>query len=255
MKQSKAKNIYVYDNLSNLDRIVLCFAEFLGTAMLVFLGCMGCVYASPIPAFQIAFTFGLAVMVAVQCFGHISGCHINPAVTLASVILGHTPVLHIPLYFLGQFLGAVGGFGLLKALSANGSFVGSSSCSPVLSPDTDIMEGIGVEFVLTFVLVMVCASLWDCRNASKDDSAAIKLGLTIVVLAVVGFSYTGAHLNPARSFGPSLLNGHWDNWFVWWVGPLLGGVAAAVVYRFVFSKEYDVIEHTPSEVLRLNEKA
>ncbi|XP_045470736.1 aquaporin AQPAn.G-like isoform X2 [Harmonia axyridis] len=260
---AKAKKIYMNDNLSTLDRIVLCFAEFLGTGMLIFIGCMGCANMGSLPdPMKVSFAFGLAIMIAVQCFGHISGSHINPAVTVAAVILGHTPVMHIPLYFIGQLLGGIGGFGLLKALSpveATEPIVNGTTthiCSPgPLSSDLHPWQGVGVEFALTFILVMLCAAVWDCRNTDKVDSLSIRLGLAVAVLAMVGASYTGANMNPARSFGPALINGDWDNWWIWWVGPMLGGLVAGLLYRIIFSKEYDMLEHSIAEVVPMNERA
>ncbi|KAL3281493.1 hypothetical protein HHI36_004700 [Cryptolaemus montrouzieri] len=232
--------------------------------MLVFIGCMGCISdiytpsTNQPPHLQVSFTFGLAIMIAVQCFGHISGAHINPAVTIGAVVLGHTPVMQIPLYFGAQILGGIGGFGLLKVITPDG-FLGDGNstgiCSPNLGNKVTPLQGASIEFALTFMLVMVCAAVWDCRNSTKHDSLTIRLGLAVAVLAMAGGPFTTANMNPARSFGPALINGDWNNWWVWWVGPMLGGLVAGLLYRFVFSREHDDIEqHSPAEILHLNDK-
>ncbi|KAK9888629.1 hypothetical protein WA026_000857 [Henosepilachna vigintioctopunctata] len=247
MNQSRAKKIRINDDLSNKERAVICLAEFFGTGILVFLGCMSCVHMSLNTHLHISFTFGLAIMIAVQCFGHISGSHINPAVTIAAVVLGHTPLIHFPLYAISQILGGIADF--FPFDSQNGI------CTPTLGAGISPWQGAGVEFILTFILLLVCAALWDCRNTDKHDSLSLRLGFAVAGLVMAGAPFSGSNMNPARTFAPVLLNNTWDNWWVWWIGPMMGGLAAGVLYRYAFSKEEDDREHTPVETLRLNDKA
>ncbi|RZC37437.1 MIP domain containing protein [Asbolus verrucosus] len=252
--------------MTTLDRVVLCSSEICATAILVFLGCLGCVDFSggknPPGHLQICLTFGLAVMVAVQCFGHISGSHINPLVTVAAATLGNIPLIQVPIYFVGQVLGALGGFGLLKLatpssvldVTRNATSVGV--CSPHVNPQISPIQGLLVEFLISFMLGLVCCGVWDVRNNTKHDSVPIRFGLAIAVLALAGGSYTGANMNPARSFAPALINGDWEDHWIYWVGPLGGGFLSALFYRVLFGKEPAEDEHAnATEVIPLNDKA
>ncbi|XP_066156013.1 aquaporin AQPAe.a-like isoform X2 [Euwallacea fornicatus] len=238
--------------MTTMDRVVLCAGEVVATAILVFLGCMGCVQdiaGGSIPHEQISFTFGLAVMVSVQVFGHVSGSHINPIVTVAAATLGNISLIQVPIYFVGQMFGALLGFGLLK-LATPAKFMGNvvfavngtatkslGVCSPQLHTAVSPFQGLLVEFLATLILALVCCGVWDHRNSNKHDSTAIRFGLTIAVLAMAAGPYTGANMNPARSFAPALFNGDWDNHWLYWVGPLLAGFVGALAYRLLFAKD------------------
>lgn len=255
--------------MTTMDRIILCAGEIVATAILVFLGCMGCVTGiagGSIPHEQISLTFGLAVMVSVQVFGHVSGSHINPIVTVAAATLGNISLLQVPIYFTGQMLGALLGFGLLKVVTpekfmgnvistvANGTILKSPGvCSPGLHRDVSPGQGLLVEFLATLILALVCCGVWDHRNSDKHDSVAIRFGLAIAVLAMAAGPYTGANMNPARSFAPALFNGDWDNHWVYWVGPLLAGFVGALIYRLVFAKEPQPKKEDLPEGIALND--
>jgi aquaporin related protein len=266
----KGKVIELTDKMSIKDRVILCAAEIGGTAILLFLGCMGCVNSlSPggiIPHEQLSFTFGLAVMVAIQVFGHISGAHINPIVTVAAATLGDIPLIQVPIYFVGQLIGAFLGFGLLLVVTpeANvgnfynnitGEKIGLGVCSPGLHPDISAGQGLFVEFILSLILSLFCCGVWDRRNKDKHDSVAIRFGLAVAVLAMAGGPYTGANMNPVRSFAPALLNGDWKHHWVYWIGPLSAGFIAGLLYRLVFRKsEHSSKETLPDESFALNPK-
>ncbi|XP_022902292.1 aquaporin AQPcic-like [Onthophagus taurus] len=252
--------IVVNDNSNTAERVIKFFGEFFGTAVLVFLGCQGCVKLTAIgqPHESIAWIFGLAVMVAIQCFGHVSGGHINPIVTLAAAILGHLPLLLVPIYFLAQFLGALAGYATLMAMTPPGILKGPEAavgtCSPAFGPGITAPQALLNEFVLSFILTLTCCAVWDWRNTDKHDSVTLRLGFMITVLAMAGGPYSGANMNPARSFAPALLNGDWAGHWVYWVGPLSAGAAAAILYRFAFTKSQPEKTRTP-EGIPLNEKA
>ncbi|KAL1490647.1 hypothetical protein ABEB36_013307 [Hypothenemus hampei] len=258
--------------MTTMDRVVLCAGEVVGTAILVFLGCMGCVKEIAggfIPHEQISFTFGLAVMIAVQVVGHVSGAHINPIVTVAAATLGNIPLVQVPIYFVGQMFGAIAGFGLLK-LATPAKFMGNVTktlangtvtktvgvCSPGLNPHITPFQGLLVEFLATLILALVCCGVWDRRNSDKHDSTAIRFGLAIAVLAMAAGPYTGANMNPARSFAPALFNQDWSDHWVYWVGPLLAGFVGALIYRLIFTKDPPPKEEIPEGIpLNDNNKA
>ncbi|XP_063902915.1 aquaporin AQPcic-like isoform X2 [Zophobas morio] len=259
-RQNFRKKIQISDNMSTLDRVVLCASEICGTAILVFLGCAGCInFGVPPTHLQICLTFGLAVMVAVQCFGHISGSHINPVVTVAAATLGNIPLIQVPIYFAGQMLGALSGFALVK-LATPAEYLPSNStvglCSPELHDGVSPVQGLLIEFLISLMLTLVCCGVWDIRNNTKHDSVPIRFGLTIAVLALAGGPYTGANMNPARSFAPALLNGDWQNHWVYWIGPLGAAFIGALFYRFLFGKEpIEEEQANNAEVIPLNDKA
>lgn len=168
---------------STLDKLSCFLAELLGTAILVFLGCMGCVKTDVFPNqhLQIVLNFGFAVLIAIQCFGCVSGAHLNPAVTVAAYIYDLVSLPMAFIYFVGQMLGAFIGYGLLKALLPESTLHGLCVTLPhdlVSNP-----QAFGIEFVATAILIIVCCGVWDPRNAQHHDSVAIRFGLAIACLA------------------------------------------------------------------------
>ncbi|XP_056635561.1 uncharacterized protein LOC130444459 [Diorhabda sublineata] len=268
-KMKRWQIVQLTDKMSTKDRIVLCAAEIGGTAILLFLGCLGCVNSLAsggfIPHEQISFTFGLAVMVAIQVFGHISGAHINPIVTVAAATLGDLPLIQVPIYFVGQLIGSLLGFGLLLVVTPEvnvgnvynnitGIKIGSGVCSPGLHPNITTGQGLFVEFLLSLILVLFCCGIWDRRNKDKHDSVPIKFGLAVAVLAMAGGPYTGANMNPARSFAPALLNGDWNNHWIYWIGPLAAGFVGGLLYRLIFRKPEPPSKEIVPEGIALNAK-
>ena len=262
------KFIYM-DKLSTLERVILCASELFGTAILVFLGCMSCavgVSGGNVPHMQISFAFGLAVMLSVQTFGHISGSHINPIITIAAAVCGKLAFIEVPIYFIGQFAGAFLGYGLLMSITpeqyqAKYNIIQTAPnvtesvkvigvCSPQVHGELTGFQGMFGEFLLSLFFVLIVCSVWDHRNATKHDSVPIKLGLAIAALALAGGPFTGANMNPARSFAPAAWHGDWDKHWVYWVGPILAGFVGGALYRIIFTKPppidvNDGIEITP----------
>lgn len=262
---ARGKKIQITDDMTTVDRVVLCAAEAVGTAILVFLGCMGCVSeitGGAIPHLQISFTFGLAVMVAIQVVGHISGSHINPIVTVAAATLGNIPLIQIPIYFVGQLFGALIGFGLLRLATPgnfiehqiNGTLKTAGVCSPGINKYISPAQGFLVEFLATLILTLVCCGVWDNRNGNKHDSVPIRFGLAIGVLAMAAGPYTGAHMNPVRSFAPALFNGDWEDHWIYWLAPLLAGFVGALFYRIVFTVPPQQPKEEVVEAIPLNDK-
>ncbi|XP_031345557.1 aquaporin-like isoform X2 [Photinus pyralis] len=236
---------------------VMGLAELLGTALLLFLGCMGCVSGVsvvPIPHHLSGIIFGMTVLLIIQLFGHISGAHLNPAVTLSSAILGHLKPLLVPVYIAAQFIGAFLGFGLLKVLipedlaeefngDVNGTAVPAVAkpglCSTTLHPRLTSMQALAIEAIITTVLIMICCSVWDKRNAKNTDSTPVRFGLIISVISMTAGPFTGASMNTVRSFAPAVFNGDWDSHWVYWVGPTLGALIGTFSYKFLFEDSDD----------------
>lgn len=229
---------------SRAQILQMALAEVVGTGMLIFLGCMGTVVGmshSPHPHLLVAFAFGLAVMICIQIMAHISKAHLNPAVTFSLVVIGD---LNIPLagvYIVSQVIGATLGYGVLIAItpdrvlkehSPNGTCC--AMCVTLVNPDMTPLQGLLAEFLVTSILVLVVCSVFDRRNARNTDSVSIKFGLTVAAIAMNEGPYTGGSMNPARSFGPAIWTGVWENHWVYWVGPLAAGLLTSAFYRFVF---------------------
>lgn len=194
---------------STLDKLSCFLAELLGTAILVFLGCMGCVKTDAFPNshLQIVLNFGFAVLIAIQCFGCVSGAHLNPAVTVAAYIYELVTLPMAFIYFVGQMLGAFIGYGLLKALLPTSTFeVPNGLCVTVPHTLVSSPQAFGIEFVATSILIIVCCGVWDPRNAKHHDSVAIRFGLAVACLACAAVSRRRKE-NPQQHSLPYLLFG------------------------------------------------
>ncbi|XP_071443021.1 aquaporin AQPAn.G-like [Hetaerina americana] len=218
-------------------------AEFLGTFFLVLVGCGSTStgwsegYAPSI--LHIALCFGLTVAAMVQVIGHVSGGHINPAVTIGLLVSGHVTLLRAAFYVLVQCIGAVAGAAVLKVMTPAeiGAFgLGNTSVSPSLTSE----QGLLVEALVTAVLVLVVHAVVDL--SSKQTSGAtpvaaspgpLAIGLAVTTCHLLAVQYTGSSMNPARSFGPAVLAGAWDQHWVYWVGPIIGASCSAIVYKYV----------------------
>lgn len=235
--------------------LVLGLAELLGTALLLFLGCMGCVSKAdivPSPHHLSALIFGLSVLLIIQLFGHISGAHLNPAVTLSCALQGKLRPLLVPIYIIAQFLGGLLGFGALKVLipedlitndisntDTNTTTTQFGICSTTLHPKLTSIQAVAIETIITTVLIMICCSVWDKRNAQNTDSTPVRFGLIVSVLSMTAGPFTGASMNTARSFAPAVFNGDWEAHWVYWVGPTLGAFVGTFMYRFIFENTED----------------
>lgn len=209
-------------------------SEFVSTTSLLFFGCMSCLPQDGVqPPMYSAVGFGLVVLINVQTFGHLSGAHMNPVVTLASVIWGATSPTLGAVYFVVQCLGATFGYYLLVTLAPN-DFERDIFCVTQPKPNLPNVQALGVEAMLTAALIFLCCCLWDPVNKDKQDSTSIKFGLAIAALSICGGPLTGAGMNPARSLGPAIITGMFRDLWVYWCGPLVGGLAAVYLYKYIW---------------------
>jgi aquaporin Z len=221
-----------------------CLAEFLGTFWLVFGGCGAVVLASAVPQLGIgflgiAFAFGLTVLTMAFAIGHISGCHLNPAVTLGLVVAKRFPGSELIAYVMAQLVGAVAAAGVLFVIASGKAGFDPSkgfACNGfgIHSPDGySLMAGMTAEVVLTFMFLIIILGATDRRAPAGFAPIAIGLGLTLIHL--VGIPVTGTSVNPARSTGPALFAGGWALQELWlfWLAPLVGAALAGIVYSAV----------------------
>lgn len=214
--------------------------EGLGALALVFMGA-GAIIADRLTnggvgTVGIALAHGLAIATMIAAAGHISGGHFNPAVTAGFVVARRMSLGQGLTYGAAQLLGAFAGALLLNVSFPVAAQQAVRLGTPALARGVGPGVGIVVEAVLTFFLVFVIFGVAvDTRGARSLAPLAIGLVITMDILA--GGAVTGAAMNPARAFGPALFSGFWRNHLVYWVGPLLGGVAAAWVYESVLLKQ------------------
>lgn len=212
-------------------------AEFIAAFGLIFIGAgaviMDSVTHGGLGLVGVALAHGLVLMSMIYATGHISGAHVNPAVTTAMWINKKIQSKKALLYIVAQLAGAsVAGFLLLALFPSAPAHLGV----PDLGSGFGYMRGIAVEAVLTFFLVFTIFSVAvDSRAPSKVYGFAIGLVLTFDIL--FGGALTGAAMNPARAFGPAIASGYWATQMVYWVGPLLGAIVAALVWKYGLSNE------------------
>ncbi|XP_077982633.1 aquaporin-4-like [Glandiceps talaboti] len=213
-------------------------AEFVATLIFVFLGVASCL-ASPgleVSIVQIALCFGLAIATMVQCFGHVSGGHINPAVTLALFCVKKVNILVTIFYILAQCLGSLVGAALVYLLVPDSHHGGFG----VTDVSVENWQGLLIEVVITFQLVFTIFATTDGRRRDLGGSASLAIGIAVVIGHLGAVRFTGASMNPARSFGPECFMGKWTNHWVYWLGPILGGILAAFLYEFIFEPSSSV---------------
>ena len=199
-------------------------AEFIGTFTLIFIGAgTGAIGAGGLVG--VAFAFGLVVLGLAYAYGHISGTHINPAVTIGLWIGKQIDTLTALGYIIVQLIGAIlAGFALSFVLGGTSSGLGGTTLAPNVSP----AQGLLVEIILTFLLVN---SIYNAAVSGKAGNAApVAIGLTLVFCILMGGPLTGASLNPARTIGPAVATGNFANLWVYVAGPIIGAVLAALLY-------------------------
>ncbi|EEF58275.1 MIP/aquaporin family protein [Pedosphaera parvula] len=215
-----------------------CLAEFIGTFTLIFIG-VGAIYndsVQHIGLLAVALAHGLAIACMVSATGGISGGHLNPAVTLGLFVGGKIKFSDVIAYWISQLAGGVAaGFVLVAMFGDKGKEIVAHG-TPDIGQGVLPITAIAIEIVLTFFLVFVVyGSAVDAR-APKIGGLAI--GLTVALDILFGGPLTGASMNPARTFGPAVASGHWANHYVYWVGPLIGGVLAGLIYgRFLIKED------------------
>ena len=221
-------------------------AEFIGTLLLIFCGVGSAIFdGKSIGALGISLTFGLVLVALVYAIGPISGCHINPAVTLGAAIAGRMKGSDVVPYWIAQLLGGISGFGFLALI-----MIGSSTPDMVHTSALATANGFGdhspggygmgagfvAEAVLTFVLVLTV--LGATGPMAPSGFAGIPIGFALAVINIVGIPITNGSFNPARSIGPAIYAGDWALGQLWLfiVAPLVGGVLAAFVFKIIEKK-------------------
>lgn len=213
-----------------------CLAEFIATFGLTFIGaaalCTDRYSGGEVGLLGVALAHGIVLAVLVTALGHVSGGHVNPAVTLGVLISGAIRPAMAALYVVAQLVGGVtAGFVLARTFSRE-VWEPVALGAPVLGPGVEFSTGIFIEAVLSFFLVLVFL------QTAVDDRApanvyGFAIGLVLVFDILVGGPLTGAAVNPARAFGPALAAGVWTDQLVWWIGPAAGALVAALGHNLM----------------------
>ena len=211
-------------------------AEFIGTFVLVLVAC-GVAVVTNANVVATSLAFGLVIVAMAYSIGNVSGCHVNPAVSLSMLLTKQMSLKDFCGYVIAQFAGAIAGsavlgylMGSFKALGANGyganGQLATSSCVALV-----------VEIILTFIFVI--AILGVTSKKEYQNNAGIVIGLTLTLVHLIGISFTGTSVNPARSFGPALLQGGdaLCQYWVFLVAPLIGALLASIFYNYILKEK------------------
>jgi aquaporin NIP len=206
-------------------------AEGIAAFALVFAGCGAIVanaeYEGSLGTVGIALVFGLVIMVMIYATGHLSGAHINPAVTIAFTLSRHFPAREALAYIVAQCAGAIGAALVLLAV-----WPGKPADLGATLPSVGVGSALAYEGILTaFLMFVIMAVATDTRAVGA--AAAIAIGGTIGLDALFGGPVTGASMNPARSLGPALVSGTWTDFWVYVAGPVLGAGVGALAYQLI----------------------
>ena len=223
-----------------------CLAEFFATGLFVFIGA-GAVAASGIASsggldtgrlVAIALAHGLAICLLAYSVGHISGGHLNPAITIAAIINGKISWIRGNMYIAGQIAGGIVAALILMAVipDVNEGNLGAHG----LGEGVSVGMGFSVELIFTFLLsFVVFATAMDKR--SHGVMAPVAIGITVAVVHLVAVPLTGAGINPARSLGPAIASGFWTDHWIYWVAPILGAIVGGTLYQLIFARETESI--------------
>jgi aquaporin TIP len=225
-------------------------AEFVGTFALIFVGAGAIATAAGIrdpSLLGIALAHGLTIAVMVSAVGHISGGHFNPAVTLGFLVTRRMAPALAAVYWAAQLVGALAGALLVKWIFPGELTDQTRLGATLLAEGITPLRGVALEAILTAFLVWVIfATAADARGTFKSI-AGLAIGLTITADILIGGPLTGAAMNPARSFGPALVQNVWGDFWIWYVGPAVGAVAAALAYEFLYLRPLAPVPVGPPE--------
>ncbi|HEX9890429.1 MAG TPA: aquaporin [Actinomycetota bacterium] len=211
-------------------------AEFVGALALVFIGGAAIISSQAGGGLiTVALAHGLAIAVMVSAVGHVSGGHFNPAITIGAWVTQRIRLGDALGYLGSQLAGAAAGALLLRLSIPKELWEPTSLGTPTVTEFAGfgVGQAVLIEAVLAFFLVWVVFATAMDPDGSFGKIAGLAIGLTIAMGVMAAGPFTGAAMNPARAFGPAVVGGFWTNWWVWWVGPVAGGIIAALLYDSV----------------------
>jgi len=222
---------------------VALFAEFLGTGLLVTIGCGACASHATQSVTNLALTFGLSVGTIVWVIAHVSGGHINPAVTIGFLVTRKITIVRAVFYMISQCLGAIAGAGVLYIATPKDNNVTKTfnrnptlgTSAPPSDGSVEVYHVLIIEHLITFMLVLTVFATVDKRRVGFAGSGPLAIGLSVTMGHFWAVPLTGAGTNPARVFGPAVVSHTWTHHWAYWLGPLIGGITAGLLYEFVLA--------------------
>jgi MIP family channel proteins len=214
-----------------MDKLRPCIAEFIGTFALIFVG-IGAIKTAGYDVLAVALAHGLTIGAFASATMHISGGQLNPAVTFGLVCGGHMGLADAVRYWIAQLLGGITAAWICLGLFGHDGVVNGT---PQLASNLTAGQGILVEAILTFFLVFVVYGTAVDERGRRV--AGLAIGATVTLDILFGAPLTGAAMNPARVFGPAVAANFWKSHYIYWVGPLLGGALAGLVYRVFIERK------------------
>jgi MIP family channel proteins len=246
-----SNKLFPVAELKTLTFYQALLSEFIGTLLLT-LVCTSPglqITSKPVPDLHGSLAAGLVVATIVVGFGHTSGAHINPAVTVSLLVANETNILRAFFYIVVQLLGAISASSLLRSLVP--PHAQANLGMTMVTEGISVSQAFVVEFIITFMLCYTVHAVGDKRRDDIGGSKALAVGLVVVVGCLFGGPYTGASMNPARSFGPAAVMDIWENHWIYWLGPMTGSIAAALIYTRILKKPSPIVILSDSH-LRLN---
>ncbi|XP_078610905.1 aquaporin-8-like [Branchiostoma floridae x Branchiostoma japonicum] len=221
------------------DTYVLpCLTEYVGMTLFIFIISIATAYfstAGPTWLTGVALTNGFAIVSLVVAIGPVSGAHLNPAVTMAITLSGgFQPILVIP-YVIAQITGSITGAYFTKAILPNATYALCNGGANSVGPGVTAGGAILCEVLITAFLVLIILMCGVDTEYKQQPLPPLAIGLAVVVGILCGGPFSGGSMNPARSFGPAVASGLWDDHYVWWVGPILGGLISTGIYRVLMA--------------------
>lgn len=183
---------------------------------------------------KVSLAFGLSIATLAQSIGHISGAHLNPAITLGLLLSCQISIFRAIMYIIAQCLGAIVGTAILSGVTSSLGQKNSLGLNQ-LSDGINAGQGLGIEIFATLQLVLCVLATTDRRRTDVSGSAPLAIGLSVALGHLLAIDYTGCGINPARSFGSAVVTGDFVNHWIFWVGPIIGGAAAALIYDFILA--------------------
>ncbi|XP_004587170.2 aquaporin-8 [Ochotona princeps] len=223
------RHVYLYERF-----VQPCLVELLGSTLFIFIGCLSVIENGPDTGLlQPALAHGLALGLVIATLGNISGGHFNPAVSLAAMMTGGLSLLMLLPYWVSQLCGGLLGAALAKSVSLEDKFWNVTGAAFVTVQEHEqVARALGAEIIMTMLLALaVCMG---CINGkTQGPLAPFSIGLSVTVDILAGGTISGACMNPARAFGPAVVANSWAFHWIYWVGPLLGGLFVGLLIRFI----------------------
>jgi len=234
------------DDLKDPQFYRALIGELIGVLFLVFVACSSPYGDKDLDNTRVSLCFGLSVATMVWLLANVSGGHINPAVTSGMFITRKISLIKFILYILFQCIGGILGALIQKGLTCNWqvSYAATElkavnyTCGlgmTALGPEVTAGQGFAIELLITFVLVITVFATCDGSRNDLNGSGPLAIGLSVTMCHLGFIRLTGASMNTARTFGPAVVLGAWENHWVYWIGPIAGGILAGLLYEFIFA--------------------